>query len=54
MTAGLPSALQPLVGDSGFIFGVDHFGHSAPAGVLDQKLGFTPDQACSFIESCLK
>jgi transketolase len=54
MTAGLPVSLRPLVGDKGYIFGVDHFGHSAPAGVLDQKLGFTPDQACSFIESCLK
>jgi transketolase len=54
MTAGLPSALRPLVGDAGYVFGVDHFGHSAPAGVLDQKLGFTPEQACSFIESCLK
>jgi transketolase len=54
MTAGLPSALRPLVGDAGFVFGVDHFGYSAPAGVLDQKLGFTPEQACSFIESCLK
>jgi transketolase len=54
MTAGLPVSLRPLVGDKGYIFGVDHFGYSAPAGVLDQKLGFTPDQACSFIESCLK
>jgi len=54
MTAGLPVSLQPLVGDNGYIFGVDHFGYSAPAGVLDQKLGFTPDQACNFIESCLK
>ena len=53
MTAGLPSVLRPLVGDKAPIFGVDHFGYSAPAGVLDQKLGFSPDQACSFIESCL-
>ncbi|WP_348798096.1 transketolase family protein [Flavobacterium adhaerens] len=40
LTAGLPVNLEGLVGDSGKIFGLDHFGYSAPAGVLDEKFGF--------------
>jgi transketolase len=54
LTAGLPVALLPLVGNMEYIFGVDHFGYSAPATVLDQKLGFTPALACGFIELCLQ
>jgi transketolase len=41
LTAGLPVNLEGLIGDSGKIFGLDHFGYSAPAGVLDEKFGFT-------------
>jgi transketolase len=54
LTAGLPVALLPLVGKMEYIFGIDHFGYSAPATVLDQKLGFTPAQACGFIETCIE
>jgi len=53
LTAGLPSALMPLVGAEGKVFGLDHFGYSAPAGVLDDKFGFTPAKVCEFILSCL-
>ncbi|MFN8258170.1 MAG: transketolase [Bacteroidales bacterium] len=49
LTAGLPAALAPVVGDKGKVFGLDHFGYSAPAGVLDDKLGFTPAKAAQFI-----
>ncbi len=49
MTAGLPSTLQPFVGLDGVVFGLDHFGYSAPAKVLDDKLGFTPEKAKGFI-----
>ncbi len=41
LTAGLPVALQSLVGCKGIVYGLDHFGYSAPATVLEQKLGFT-------------
>ncbi len=43
LTAGLPSTLRPLVGDKGKIFGLDHFGASAPYKVLEEKFGFTPE-----------
>lgn len=41
LTAGLPSTLQGLVGQGGKVFGLDHFGASAPYQVLDEKFGFT-------------
>lgn len=41
LTAGLSVTLQGLVGCNGKIHGVNHFGYSAPAKVLDEKLGFT-------------
>ena len=44
LTAGLSVTLEGLVGCNGKIHGVDHFGYSAPAGVLDQKFGFTGEQ----------
>ncbi len=40
MTSGLPVNLMGLVGDSGKIHGLDHFGYSAPFTVLDQKFGY--------------
>ena len=44
LTAGLPDNLLTLVGPKGKSVGLDHFGYSAPAGVLDEKFGFTGDQ----------
>jgi transketolase len=41
LTAGLPVNLEGLIGDSGKVIGLDHFGYSAPATVLDEKFGFT-------------
>ncbi|MDE5608585.1 MAG: transketolase [Muribaculaceae bacterium] len=53
LTAGLPSTLKGLVGDNGTVFGLDHFGASAPYKVLDEKFGFTVqnivDQVLKFI-----
>jgi len=40
MTAGLPVNLEGLVGINGTVYGLDHFGYSAPANVLDEKFGF--------------
>lgn len=41
MTAGLPQNLEGLVGANGSVWGLDHFGYSAPYTVLDEKFGFT-------------
>ncbi|GJM64207.1 transketolase [Persicobacter diffluens] len=50
LTAGLPVTLQGLV-NKGKVFGLDHFGYSAPAGVLDDKFGFTPEKVAANILS---
>ena len=52
-TAGLPVTLEGLVGADGFVFGLDHFGYSAPAGVLDEKLGFTSENVLAQAEKVL-
>lgn len=43
LTAGLPVTLEGLTGPKGVVWGLDHFGYSAPAEVLDGKFGFTPE-----------
>lgn len=40
MTSGLPVNLLGLVGEHGYIHGLDHFGYSAPYTVLDEKFGY--------------
>jgi transketolase len=54
LTAGLPVTLAGLVGANGKVWGLDHFGYSAPAKVLDEKFGFTPEnvfnQVVAFLE----
>lgn len=42
LTAGLPVTFEGLVGGNGRVYGLDHFGYSAPYKVLDEKLGYTP------------
>lgn len=44
LTAGLPATMSELVGHNGKIIGLDHFGYSAPAEVLDEKFGFTAEK----------
>ena len=43
LTAGLPSTLYRLVGPNGKVWGLDHFGYSAPYTKLDEEFGFTPE-----------
>ncbi len=43
LTAGLPVTLQDLAGPEGIVIGMESFGYSAPAKVLDEKLGFTAE-----------
>jgi len=54
LTAGLPVTLAGLVGSKGKVWGLDHFGYSAPAKVLDEKFGFTAEnvynQVIAFLE----
>ena len=52
LTAGLPVNLEGLVGN-GKVYGLDHFGYSAPAKVLDDQFGFTPEKAAVQIEEYL-
>ena len=50
LTAGLPSTLRGLVGPLGKSIGLDHFGHSAPYTVLDEKLGYTAENVVKQVE----
>lgn len=43
LTAGLPATFEGLVGKQGKIYGMNSFGFSAPFKVLEEKLGFTPE-----------
>ena len=54
LTSGLPCTLAALVGENGMIQGLDHFGYSAPAGVLDEKFGYTPAQVYENVMKFLK
>ncbi len=53
LTAGLPVNLEALAGPNGQVFGLEHFGYSAPANVLDEKFEFTGekvyDQVVAFL-----
>jgi len=53
LTAGLSETLRGLVGFNGAIWGLDHFGFSAPAEVLDEKFGFTPDNIVNQVKKLL-
>lgn len=44
LTAGLSVTLSELVAPNGIVFGIDHFGLSAPAETLDEVFGFTSQQ----------
>ena len=54
LTSGLPVNLLGLVGDSGFIHGLDHFGFSAPYKVLDEKFGFNGETVAAEVKNLLK
>jgi transketolase len=54
LTAGLPVTLNGLVGHKGKVFGLDHFGYSAPYKVLDAEFGFTGDNVFEQVVQYLK
>ena len=43
LTAGLPSTLHRFIKDNGKVFGLNHFGYSAPYSILDKEFGFTAE-----------
>ncbi|WP_346861346.1 transketolase [uncultured Draconibacterium sp.] len=53
LTAGLPVTLEGLVGADGKVFGLGSFGFSAPAGVLDNKLGYTGENVYNQVKDLL-
>ena len=53
LTAGLPVNLLGLVGENGAIWGLESFGFSAPYKVLDEKLGFTPENVVAQVNKLL-
>lgn len=54
LTAGLPVTLEGLAGKKGRVFGLDHFGFSAPYKTLDEKFGFTAENVVKQVEELLK
>ncbi|MBK9567768.1 MAG: transketolase [Saprospiraceae bacterium] len=53
LTAGLPVTLEGLIKDNGMVFGMTHFGYSAPYPVLDEKFGFTPQNVVEQVKKLL-
>ncbi len=53
MTAGLPVTLEGLVGANGRVWGLDHFGYSAPYTVLDKEFGFTGENVFNQVSEML-
>ncbi len=53
LTSGLPVTLAGLVGCNGSVFGLNHFGYSAPASVLDEKFGFTGQNVYNKVKELL-
>ena len=54
MTAGLPVTLESLAGRNGKVFGMTHFGYSAPYTVLDEKFGYTKENVIAQVKELLK
>ena len=48
------SARVHFVGDAGEIVAIDHFGESAPAGVLFKEFGFTVDNVVAKTKSVIR
>ncbi len=54
LTAGLPVTLEGLTGPNGKSVGMESFGYSAPAKVLDEKLGYTGENVYKIAVEFLK
>lgn len=54
LTAGLSVTLEGLTGARGIVWGLNHFGYSAPYTVLDEKFGFTGQNVFDQVMKLLK
>ncbi len=54
LTAGLPQAMHRLVGPNGKVWGLDHFGFSAPYQRLDEEFGFTAENVFKQVAEMLQ
>ncbi len=53
LTSGLPAVLYPLMKGDWKVVGMERFGASAPAGVLDKKFGYTTENVFNEIKHFL-
>ena len=53
LPSGLPVTLAGLVDGDGTVYGLDHFGYSAPASVLDEKFGFSGQNVYNQVKAML-
>jgi transketolase len=51
--AGIAMSWRDLIGDSGESVSIEHYGASAPASVLYEKFGFTPDNVVAAAHASL-
>ncbi len=49
LTAGLPVTLEGVVKNNGKVYGMTHFGYSAPYKVLDEKFGYTAENVVDHV-----
>jgi transketolase len=54
MEAGVTQGWHKYIGSGGEAVGIDHFGASAPAKVLLEKFGFTPENIMSRVKALLR
>jgi transketolase len=54
LTAGLPVTMQGFISGQGTVWGLNHFGYSAPYTVLDEKFGFTANNIIKEVIKLLK
>ncbi|MCD8185535.1 MAG: transketolase [Rikenellaceae bacterium] len=53
LSSGLPVTLAGLVGADGEVYGLDHFGYSAPYKTLDEKFGFNGQNVYNKVKALL-
>jgi transketolase len=51
--AGITAGWEIVTGSSGLQIGIDHFGASAPGGVLAEKFGFIPERVAEKVHRWL-
>jgi transketolase len=54
LEAGITQGWEKYTGSNGLRIGIDHFGYSAPAGVIFEKLGFMPVEVAAKARGLLK